>query len=96
MSAVTPHSLAKELRNIGPKSAKKLIDVGITSLDELTKVGAIDAYIRIYYNNAATPHAAYLYALEGAIRNCDWLAIPAAKKEEFKALTASLRNEENN
>ena len=38
-----------------------------------------------------TFNACYLYALWGAIHDCDWRLVPDDKKEEFKKLTASLR-----
>ena len=36
-------------------------------------------------------NAAYLYALYGAIHDLDWRDLPEAKKAEFKALAAELR-----
>ncbi|MEM9737655.1 MAG: TfoX/Sxy family DNA transformation protein [Bacteroidota bacterium] len=93
MSPVNPQLLVQQLRNIGPVCARQLIAVGIDSLEKLRKIGSIDAYLRIVTHgvHCGQHHAAYLYALEGAIHDCDWRAIPEDKKEEFKALTASLR-----
>ncbi len=92
---MTPKELAKQLRNIGPICARELLDVGIDSVDKLKELGAKKAYEKIcaqpgYDGNY---HAAYLYALEGAILDCDWRHIPAEKKKEYKALTSSLRKQ---
>ena len=36
-------------------------------------------------------NAAYLYALEGAIRDCDWLDIPKKVKQEYKQYAQTLQ-----
>ena len=36
-------------------------------------------------------NAAYLYALEGAIRDCAWLDIPESVKKEYKACAQELQ-----
>ena len=85
--------LEKTLRNIGPVCAKQLLSVGIDTPEKLKKIGATEAYLRIIQHPAykSEYHAAYLYALEGAIQDCDWRAIPEEKKEEYKRIAASLR-----
>ena len=90
---ITPQQLGKELKNIGPKVATKLINANITSLAQLKEIGAEEAYIRILESGGfcGTHHAAYLYALEGAIQECSWLNISEFKKLEFKEFTADLR-----
>lgn len=90
---MTAKKLAKQLRNIGPVTSKQLLKVGIDSLDTLQKLGAKKAYMKLCTHDdfCGEYHAAYLYALEGAILNCDWREIPEAKKKEYKALTQSLR-----
>jgi len=82
--------LAKKLKNIGPKTAKKLIAAGIDSPEKLKKLGAVESYFRLLKsgNFDGTFHAAFLYALEGAIENVDWREISAEKKREFRDLTA--------
>ena len=37
-------------------------------------------------------NAAYLYALEGAIRGCDWLDIPDTVKQEYKEYAQNLQS----
>lgn len=85
--------LEEELFNIGPVLAKKLVDAGISTPEELEKIGAKKAYLKIHESGGfcGTVNAAYLYALEGAILGCDWLDIPDATKREYKAFTEDLR-----
>ena len=37
-------------------------------------------------------NAAYLYALEGAIGECDWSDVPDSVKEEYKQFTQGLQS----
>jgi len=37
----------------------------------------------------------YLYALEGAIRGCDWLKIPNKIKQVYKEFALSLQSKKN-
>ena len=86
-------TLAKELRNIGPKLAEKLIDAEIDTPEKLRKMGAKAAFLQMYATGDAYGdyNAAYLYALEGAIRDCDWLDIPDDLKEEYRVFAQQLQ-----
>ena len=86
--------LAKQLRNIGPKLAAKLIEARIDSPDKLRQLGAKRAFEKMYAagDSYGDFNAAYLYALEGAIRNCDWLEIPEKIKLEYKEYAQSLQS----
>ena len=92
---MTPKELAKQLRNIGPVTSKQLLEVGIDSLATLKKVGVKETYKRLCERAdfCGNYHATYLYALEGAILDCDWREIPESKKKEYKALTDALRKQ---
>ena len=85
--------LAKELRNIGPKLASKLIEAGIDTPEKLRKMGARKAFKAMYAKGDAYGdyNAAYLYALEGAIRDCDWLEIPEEVKQAYKKFAQDLQ-----
>jgi DNA transformation protein len=89
----TAESLEVQLRNIGPTTAQALINAGITTPASLRALGAKEAFLRLHESGAfcGTFHAAYLYALEGAIRDCDWREIPEEDKVDFKAFTQMLR-----
>ena len=86
--------LAKQLRNVGPKLATKLVEAGIDSPEKLRRVGAKKAFEKMYANGDSYGdfNAAYLYTLEGAIRDCDWLDIPEKIKQEFKEYAQDLQS----
>jgi len=73
--------------------AAKLIAAGIDSPEKLRRLGARKAFLKLHETGqfCGKYNAAYLYALEGAIRDCDWRAIPERLKSEFKKYTAELR-----
>jgi len=85
--------LANQLRNVGPKLAEKLIEARIDSPAMLRKVGAKKAFEKMYANGDSYGdfNAAYLYALEGAIRDCDWLEVPDEIKQEYKEYARRLQ-----
>ena len=89
------NALAKNLRNVGPRLAERLLDAGIDSHAALKKVGAKRCYELLYRDGDAWGdyNAAYIYALEGAIRDCDWLEIPDDLKAEYKAFTQALQKQ---
>ena len=92
MTKKSEEILQKELRNIGPEMATKLANAGINSPEKLRKLGAKKAFLKLHEKGQFCEkyNAAYLYALEGAIRDCDWRAIPEKLKTEFKNYTAEL------
>ena len=88
--------LAKQLRNVGPKLAAKLVEAGIDTPEKLRQIGAKRAFAKMYPtgDSYGDYNAAYLYALEGAIRNCDWLDIPEKIKQEYKEYAQNLQAKE--
>ena len=94
MKKKAEETLRKELKNIGPVMAKKLVNIGVDSPQKLRKMGAKKAFLKLYEKGqfCSKYHAAYLYALEGAIRDCDWRAIPEKLKKEYKEYTEKLRS----
>ena len=94
MTSKKEEKLQKELKNIGPAMAKKLVKAGIDSPQKLKKIGAKKAFLKLYEKGqfCSKYNAAYLYALEGAIRDCDWRAIPKSSKKEYKEFTEKLRS----
>ena len=85
--------LVKQLRNVGPKLADRLLEAGIDSPEKLRELGAKGAFETMYAQGDAYGdfNAAYLYALEGAIRDCDWLEIPEEVKAEYKQYAQELQ-----
>ena len=79
------------MRNIGGEMARKLRAVGIGSREELLEAGAKETFFRlkIRWPQVCLVH---LYALEGAVRDVDFNALPQETKEDLKTFNDYLRN----
>lgn len=71
-----------KLRNIGPKSAAWLRQVGLRTEEDLRAIGALDAFVRVK-RAGFKPSLNLLYALEGALLDCHWQEIPAERRNEL-------------
>ncbi len=86
-----------EMRNLGPVCEADLNAAGISTADELKRLGPEAAFIKMLEGRIKTGrstkccNAVYLYALYGAVHDIDWREIPEKKKREFKTLTAEMR-----
>ncbi len=74
----------QKMRNIGPKSAAWLRQVGLRSLDEITAIGTVEAFMKVR-RAGFKPSLNLLYALEGAILDCHWQEIPDVRRTELVA-----------
>lgn len=74
--------MSEKLRNIGPKSAAWLRQVGLRTREDLQAVGAVDAYMRVK-RAGFRPGLNLLYAIEGALLDCHWQDIPEARRHEL-------------
>lgn len=72
------------LRNIGPKSAAWLRQVGLRSREDLAAVGPVEAWLRIK-RAGFKPSSSLLYALEGALLDCHWQQVPPERREQLLA-----------
>jgi hypothetical protein len=79
----TPPSRLTDLVNIGKLTSDLLIEVGISTPQELQAVGPVEAWRRIQsrYPEKATMDC--LYALQGALLQIPKKALPEAVKEEL-------------
>ena len=68
--------------NIGQVLAAKLRSAGITTLDELSEMGSIDAMLQMGETNLSAS-ANMLFALEGAIRGVRWHEIPKIERAKL-------------
>ena len=82
-----------KLRNIGPKSAAWLRQVGLRSLQDVAAIGAVDAFMKVR-RAGFKPSLNLLYSLEGALVDCHWQEVPEARRlvlvAELEAATALL------
>ena len=63
------------LRNLGPASARWLGDVGIVTEAQLRAVGAVHAF-RLVAMAGHRPSLNLAYAIEAALRDLHWTALP--------------------
>ena len=72
-----------QMENIGKVVAEKLIEVGITSPEELKALGSEQAFVRLQTIDE-TACLSMLQALEGAVQGIRWHNLPQERKEELK------------
>ncbi|CAN5637470.1 hypothetical protein BH23PSE2_BH23PSE2_05960 [soil metagenome] len=75
---------ALKMRNIGPKSAAWLRQVGLKTPEALAEVGPLEAFMRVK-RAGFKPSLNLLYALEGALCGCHWQEVPEARREQLVA-----------
>ena len=77
-----------KLRNIGPKSAAWLRQVGLRTRDDLAATGPVEAYMRVR-RAGFRPGLNLLYAIEGALNDCHWQDVPQERRDELVAAAES-------
>ena len=75
-------STTVKIRNVGPKSAAWLRQVGIKTDDEVKAIGALEAFMKVK-RAGFKPSLNLLYALEGAVVDCHWTALTVERKNEL-------------
>lgn len=74
--------MSEKLRNIGPKTAAWLRQVGLRTLEEIQAAGPVEAYVKLK-RAGFKPSLTLLYALEGALQDCHWQEVPEARRHEL-------------
>ena len=79
------------MMNIGKEMASKLDSVGIGSAEELIRLGAEQAFLKVKerYPDVCLVH---LYALEGAVCNVEFNSLSEGRKRELKEFSDFLKN----
>lgn len=77
-----------KIRNVGPKSAAWLRQVGVRSVEDLARVGPVEAFLKIK-RAGFRPSLNLLYSMAGALADCHWADLPDARKQELLATFAS-------
>ena len=85
--------MSEPLKNLGPVSQEWLRAVGIHSRAELEQVGALETFrlVRLHGFNASLN---LLYALEAALRDIHWTALPTAEKTRLKVAAQALKRQQ--
>ena len=81
---------SNKIRNVGPKSAAWLRQVGVRTQDDLNRLGPVEAFMKVK-RAGFRPSLNLLYALAGAIEDCHWAELPDERK---KALVAAVESNE--
>ena len=74
----------EKLRNIGPKSAAWLRQVGLRTQGEIAAVGTVEAFMRVK-RAGFKPTLNLLYAIEGALLECHWQEVPEPRRQQLVA-----------
>ncbi len=82
----------QHLRNLGKTSAQWLHAVGIHSISDLRRLGAVDAY-RAVKARGFRASKVLLYAIEGALLDVHWNDIPAERKDFLNKQVEVLANQ---
>jgi DNA transformation protein and related proteins len=69
-----------KIRNVGPKSAAWLRQVGVRTIDDLRQVGPIDVFLKVK-RAGFRPSLNLLYAMQGALDDCHWADLPDEVKQ---------------
>ena len=69
--------------NLGEKTASWLISAGISSPEELRRLGAIEAARRVFINGQNC-NAILVYAHEGALSGLHWNKLEPERRSELK------------
>ncbi|GAB4201190.1 MAG: hypothetical protein Tsb002_37710 [Wenzhouxiangellaceae bacterium] len=64
------------LHNLGPQSARMLCASGITNIDQLRSLGAVECFLRVQ-TSQQRPSLNLLWAIAGALHGCHWNRLPA-------------------
>jgi hypothetical protein len=70
-------------RNLGDRSAEWLALVGVHTLDDLARRGPVAAFLDLRDAGVPGVSRTMLWAMEGALTDTDWRAIPPERKDEL-------------
>lgn len=77
-----------KIRNVGPKSAAWLRQVGVRSVEDLQRIGPVEAFLKVK-RAGFRPSLNLLYSMAGALADCHWADLPDARKQELLAALES-------
>ena len=76
--------MTSKIRNVGPKSAAWLRQVGVRTQDDLEKLGPVEAFMKVK-RAGFRPSLNLLYSMAGAMADCHWAELPEERKQELLA-----------
>ena len=74
-----------KIRNVGPKSAAWLRQIGVHTIEDLRRLGPVEVYLKAKRAGFKVGKN-LLYALAGALEDCHWTNLSKAEKERLSIL----------
>lgn len=71
-----------KIRNVGPKSAAWLRQVGVRTTEDLARVGPVEVFLKVK-RAGFRPSLNLLYSMAGALADCHWADLPDDQKQEL-------------
>jgi len=71
-----------KIRNVGPKSAAWLRQVGVRTTEDLARVGPVETFLKVK-RAGFRPSLNLLYSMAGALADCHWADLPEDRKQEL-------------
>ncbi len=81
-SNASPGTVPEKIRNVGPKSAAWLRQVGIRSEADIKRLGALESFMKVK-RAGFRAGLNLLYALAGAEKDCHWQDVTAEHKQSL-------------
>ena len=82
----------KKIRNVGPKSAAWLRQVGVHSYADLLELGPVETFMKVK-RAGFRPSLNLLYALAGALEDCHWADLSDDHKASLVLAAEAAENE---
>ena len=80
-----------KIRNVGPKSAAWLRQVGVRTAEDLARIGPVETFLKVK-RAGFRPSLNLLYSMAGALADCHWADLP---EEQKQALLSALESAES-
>lgn len=75
----------RDLLNLGPVMEDRLAAVGVTTAEDLARLGAAECWRRLRFAHGKAVTLVALYAMDAAIDGVDWRALSADRKAALRA-----------
>lgn len=82
--------MLSDLPNLGPVSAKLLLEAGFENFNQIKEFGAATTFLRVERLGKPVSNN-LLWALQGAIEGVDWRGIDSRKKQQLLDELAQMR-----
>lgn len=74
----------EHLRNLGSKTGKLFRDVGVTTVEDLRKIGPVEAYYRLKTLSPQNVSLNALWAIQAGLLDIDWRQLPTEIKSKLR------------